>query len=457
MDRTPVSLAIPLLLRVGPFARPLALLGAAAVSLGVGGMLGVIYPYTGVPLRGAGRSPSEAIPWRPWVRVLVSVAGMVTYVVVLFPNASPVVAGVEIVVYLLGLHLFGRPIEHSPSRRDFLLHSARVLSGIGALVALLYVGPLVDQFRANAAGRQLFAWRPRGPRKPGFAIPGLSPEVTPQSRFYVMDEDLQDPDLAVEGWTVSVGGLLQRPYSFSFADLLAMQRRDEIVTQECVSNPVGGPLMSTALFSGVSLAALLRRGGGVMPGGTAVLVRGSDGHEEALPLRIALDPAVMLVYACNGQLLTVQHGFPARFLLPGMYGYKSVKWVESIRVTTNPAEGYWEREGWKALPEVHTVARIDVARPVAAGVLVAGVAFAGRRGIRAVQVRANEDAWHEAVLHTPALSPYSWIQWRATLPVRGGIRLEARAIDGTGRIQTATEHGQKPNGATGYHSVHVTV
>ncbi len=270
-----------------------------------------------------------------------------------------------------------------------------------------------------------------------------------------MDEDLQRPDVDISAWSLSVEGLVQRPQRLSFADLLALPRRDQLVTQECVSNPVGGPLISTALFSGVPIAALLDQTG-VASGATAVLFRSPDGHEEAIPLALARDPRVLLAYGMNGALLEQAHGFPARALLPGLYGYKGVKWVDTVRLTDDPRAGYWERNGWVALPEAHTMARIDVARRVPEGLLVAGVAFAGRRGVRAVQVRVNRGPWRLAELHTPALSPLTWVQWRLTLPARGIVTLQARAIDGAGRVQTDTVHDQYPSGATGYHTVSVT-
>ncbi len=346
---------------------------------------------------------------------------------------------------------------HGSSRRVFLGHNARIIAGTAALIALLYVQPLVHELRTRVAGRPLFDWKTPPPRKPGFDLPGLTPEVTPVGAFYQMDEDLQRPDLDVDTWTLTIEGLVQRPQQLRFADLLRLPRRDQWVTQRCISNTVDGHWMSTALFSGVPLTALLARAG-LKPGATAVLFRAPDGHEEAIPLSVALDGRVMLAYAMDGRLLEQVHGFPARALIPGYYGFKSVKWVETMRVTTNPRQGFWEDEGWSPLPEVQTVARIDVARRGPAGLLVAGVAFAGSRGIRAVQVRVDGGPWHDAVLHTPTLSGLTWAQWRLilpprALPPRGNLTVQARGIDGHGHIQTAQRRFQQPSGATGYHTV----
>ena len=393
-----------------------------------------------------------------WLRAVIAVGLLADLATLVVPPRHAVVALALVVAYVGGLHLLAREAPVAPSRRAFLVHNGRIVAGLGVLVALLYVAPWAYALRTGSAGRRLFAWTPRPPRKPGFDIPGLAPEVSAVGdaadghAFYQMDEDLQRPDVDISAWTLSVEGWVQRPQRLSFADLLTLPRRDQLVTQECVSNPVGGPLMSTALFSGVPIMALLDRAG-VAPGATAVLFHAPDGHEEAIPLALARDPRVLLAYGMNGALLEQAHGFPARALLPGYYGYKGVKWVDTVRLTHDPRAGYWEHNGWVALPEVHTTARIDVARRVHEGLLVAGVAFAGRRGIRAVQVRVNHGPWCAAELHTPTLSPLTWVQWRLTLPVRGTVTLQARAIDGGGRVQTDTVHDQYPSGATGYHTI----
>ncbi len=444
MDRTPVVIAIPLLLRLGPLAQPLALCGAAALALLVGGLLGRLY----------GQPP--ALP-----RALLATALLVGLIAVVAPRADRVVADALLLSYLVGLHALGyrprvrRPVE---GRGRFLLHNARIVGGFAALVALLYLQPIARRLRTRIAGRPLFPWAPRQPRKPGFDIAGLTPEVTPAGQFYQMDQDIQPPDLDPETWALSIEGLVRQPARLTFADLLALPRHDEWVTQRCVSNPVDGRWMSTALFSGATIGALLARAGGHLPVASAVLFRASDGHEEAIPLALALDGHVMLAYAMDGRLLEQAHGSPARGLIPGYYGYKSVKWVTALRVTTGPSQGFWEDRGWASLPEAHTVARIDVAERTTRGLLVAGVAFAGRRGIRSVQVRVDGGVWRTAALHTPALSPLTWVQWRLTLPSRllrprDRLSVQARAVDGHGQIQTAVAHDEYPSGATGYHTV----
>jgi len=471
MDRTPVIIAIPLLLRLGPLAQPLALCGAAALALLVGGLLGRLWGAPS-PTSRERRAPtsdprlgSEGPVSHGWggegiLRAGVAAAILAGGAALLAPRGDIVVAAVVVAVYVLALYALNRraavagPVE---GRRLFLLHNARIVAGFAALIALLYLQPVAHLLRTRAAGRALFPWTPPRPRKPGFDVAGLTLEVTPVGAFYQIDEDIQQPDIALDGWTLSIEGLVRRPTRLSFADLLALPRHDEWVTQRCVSNPVDGQWMSTALFSGATIPTLLARAGGSLPAASAVLFRSSDGHEEAIPLALALDGLVMLAYAMDGQLLEQAHGFPARGLIPGYYGYKSVKWVTELHVTTDSRQGFWEQRGWVPLPAVRTIARIDVARRDARGLLVAGVAFAGRRGVRAVQVRVGDGPWHAAALHTPALSPLTWAQWRVTLPPgafppRGSLTVQARAVDGRGKIQTAAARDQYPSGATGYDS-----
>jgi len=471
MDRTPVSIAIPLLLRLGPLAQPLALCGAAALALLAGGLLGRVWgaPSPAGRERRAGPSDprlgsegpvSHGVGGKGILRIGVATAILAVLAILITPRSDLVVAVILVAVYALALYALNRrtvvaaPVE---GRRLFLAHNARIVAGFAALIALLYLQPVAHLLRTRAAGRALFPWAPPRPRKPGFDVAGLTPEVTPVGAFYHIDEDIQQPDISLDGWTLSIEGLVRHPTHLSFADLLALPRHDEWVTQRCVSNPVDGQWMSTALFSGAAIPTLLAHAGGSLPGASAVLFRSSDGHEEAIPLALALDGLVMLAYAMDGRLLEQAHGFPARGLIPGYYGYKSVKWVTELHVTTDPRQGFWEQRGWVALPATHTVARIDVARRDTQGLLVAGVVFTGRRGVRAVQVRVDDGPWRAAALHTPALSPLTWVQWRltlppGTLPPRGSLTVQARAIDGHGGIQTAIARGQYPSGATGYDS-----
>ena len=183
---------------------------------------------------------------------------------------------------------------------------------------------------------------------------------------------------------------------------------------------------------------------------------GPDGHREQLPIARAREMGVLLAYGMAGEWLTPQHGFPLRLLVPGLYGFRSVKWLTRIEVLAEPRPGHWEERGWSAA-DIHTTARVDLVQRTGDGAVAGGVAFAGTRGVRAVEVRVDGGPWRPTELHTPPLGPVMWVQWRALIDVPAGreARVEARAIDGTGAAQDQTPRGQFPDGASGLHGLTV--
>ncbi len=332
----------------------------------------------------------------------------------------------------------------------------RIVRAAMVLTALLLVEPWYKSRTVLMRGGRLFGFSAPRPRRQGFEIPGITPEVTASDNFYYLSKNLVDPDLSDVSWSLRVDGLVKRPYVYTFDTLLALPSTSHYVTQECVSNPVGGSLMSCALFTGVPLRALLAAAGPLRTD-AKVVMRAPDGLADSIPLDLALDPAVLIAYGMNGQYLDRRHGYPARMLIPGSYGFKGIKWVEHIELVDQAFKGSWQELGWTDSAVVHTTARIDIARQAAGGTLVAGVAFAGSRGIRRVQVRTGSGPWVDAALQVPALSRLTWVQWRVILPVHGHLTLEARAFDGTGAPQTEHESDIYPAGATGYHRIIVDV
>jgi DMSO/TMAO reductase YedYZ molybdopterin-dependent catalytic subunit len=301
---------------------------------------------------------------------------------------------------------------------------------------------------------RLFPFRAPAPRGPGFPVGGLAPEVTPAASFYYNSKNTTDPVIRADAWKLSVGGQVARPFRLNFAQLQALPRVDHYVTLRCVDNLPDGHLMSNALWSGVPIAALLRRAG-PLPGAQAVILHAADTFDEVLPLSYFADDRALLAYGINGETLTRARGAPARAVVPGFYGFKHVKWVQSIEVSASFPRGFWEEHGWTASAP-HLNARIDVARREGTEVLLAGFAFAGAAGISATQVQVNGGAWHDAVLNAPALSPFTWVQWRLTLPLPGGTyTFTARAIDAAGYVQESTIQSVYPNGATGLDGVQV--
>jgi DMSO/TMAO reductase YedYZ molybdopterin-dependent catalytic subunit len=295
---------------------------------------------------------------------------------------------------------------------------------------------------------------------PEFAeIPGLTPRITSIPNFYVVDEALFDPDLDPLTWRLEVSGLVERPMSLSYEELTAMPAVERFQTLECISNEIGGDLISTARWAGVQLAHVLDLAG-IRPGAVEVAFRSADGYSESHPIDTALDPETLLVLGMNGHVLPRSHGFPARLLTVGTYGMKNPKWLMSIEVLDRPYRGFWERRGWSKAAVVKTGARIDTPISAAAGAPtdLAGIAFGGDRGVSGVEVSIAGGPWRPALLETAA-SPFTWVRWRSewTPQTPGAVLVRARAIDGAGVVQTEEVTDPHPDGASGYHAIRVEV
>jgi DMSO/TMAO reductase YedYZ molybdopterin-dependent catalytic subunit len=303
----------------------------------------------------------------------------------------------------------------------------------------------------------------------GFGYDGLQTRglkldtVTPNDRFYVVTKNLIDPDVDADLWRLQVTGEVERPHTYGFQDLRAMQTVTQPTTLECISNPVGGHLMSNAVWEGVPLRTLLASAG-PNPQAALVVLHAADGYVHTVPLDRAMNPATLVAFAMNGVPLPRRHGYPVRVLVPGGYGEVSVKWVDRIELADHTVRGYYERQGWKA-QTVQSMSRID--RPAAGSRLslaagpveIGGVAFAGDRGIRSVEVSTDGGrAWTPASIDY-GVSPLSWTLW--SLPWQpqhaGSYELVVRATDGEGAPQVPADHGPAPSGATGYHRVTVSV
>lgn len=311
--------------------------------------------------------------------------------------------------------------------------------------------------------RLLPGWYQSVVNPPESGLSGPSPEITPVPNFYVVSKNFSDPVISESGWTLEVKGLVQRPQKLSLAALRALPGSEEAVTMECVSNNVGGPLMSTGVFSGIPLRDLIAMAD-PQTSATTVAFGARDGYTESLPLSLVMGASeILVVHSLAGAPLPDRHGFPARIITPGHYGVKSTKWLDSIELVNGDRNGYWENQGWERNAIIKTTSRIDVPRDgfllKLGPVDVAGVAFAGTRGISAVELSTDGGRnWVPTVLKAP-LSALTWTLWSLSwTPDReGAYTLQVRAGDSDGKLQSSSVAPSYPDGASGLHTVRISI
>ncbi len=298
-----------------------------------------------------------------------------------------------------------------------------------------------------------------------FDIPGLSSWITPSTddQFYRIDSALSFPQIDPATWQLSFTGMVDNPYELTYDEILGMDLVERTITLACVSNPIGGDYVGNAVWTGIPLADLLDRAG-VQDGATQIVGRSVDDFTGGFPTETAYDGRnAMLVVGQNGEPLQVRHGFPARLVVAGLYGYVSAtKWIEEINLTTWEAfNGYWIDLGWSKNGPMKTASRIDVpqhrSRITAGTTPIAGVAWSPVRGIQAVEISIDEGPWQDCDLAVPGTDE-SWVQWKADWNASPGVhRIDVRAIDKHGEIQPVGPKDIAPDGAEGYHAILVEV
>lgn len=296
---------------------------------------------------------------------------------------------------------------------------------------------------------------PPAPAGADLQIAGLAPLYMPNDRFYRIDTALLVPRIDPADWSLKVSGVVDRPFALTYAELMALPQVEADITLSCVSNEVGGDLVGNARWQGVPLAALLERAR-LRDGATQVLGRSVDGFTAGFPTEVALDGREALVaVAMNGEPLPADHGFPARLVVPGLYGYVSAtKWLAEIELTSfDEVDGYWIPRGWSKEGPIKTQSRIDVVNRQ----VIAGVAWAPTRGIERVEVRIDNGTWQDAKLAVP-LNDDCWRQWFTPWDAAPGQHtIAVRATDGGGDTQTAERTDVAPNGASGHHTIRVDI
>ena len=359
-----------------------------------------------------------------------------------------------------------RTPEPAPSRR-------RVLIGAAGIAALFAIGALpLSRVLANAGtriggvatqARRLVERASIPPADAAIdALPGITTRITPSEDHYTVDTTLVKPRVDIASWRLDVVGNVERSFSLSYDDLLDLDAIEQVRTLECISNPVGGDLISTAVWTGVRMRDLLQRAG-VKPNSFDVVLTSVDGYSDSFPVAKAMEPDTFLAYLMNGTTLPQDHGYPVRALVPNIYGMKNVKWLREIKVETFDFKGYWQEQGWDDGAIVNTNTRIDVPgrtlRWNGGEVVIAGIAFAGARGIKQVELSFDEGKTWEAATLEPPPGPIAWTRWalRWTPPGPGDRKIWARSTDGQGNAQTPVRRPPFPSGATGYDTITLNV
>jgi DMSO/TMAO reductase YedYZ molybdopterin-dependent catalytic subunit len=460
--------------------RAIGLLGhwdKPALLIGILVILGVLFAY-------AGRLARTSWSWALIVFCLLGAVGVVA--VALGPGSSvanyfPLAVG--FVTWVVALSVLTAPLRATPaaaasasegpasdddpaasSRRSFLVR-AGVVGGLAILAG--GAGRLVGRGRRQLEEtRRLLkltgVTEPEVPANVSVKVPGVTPWRTQSSDFYLIHTAIVTPTIEPRDWSLRIHGMVDREIVLTYQDLLDRQRTEAWITLNCVSNRVGGDLIGNAWWGGVPLADLLE-GAGVSPDADAVLQTSQDGWNCGTPLAALTDDRhAMLALAMNGRPLPIDHGFPVRTIVPGLYGYVSAcKWVVDMEVTRfDRIQAYWTGKGWAEQGPVKIASRIDVPSSgdaVSAGsVVFGGVAWHQHTGIRGVEISLDGGDWQIADV-APGPTDDTWVQWAHNTRVTPGDHLvRVRAIGKDGEVQTGVERGVLPNGATGYHEVDFT-
>jgi len=360
-----------------------------------------------------------------------------------------------------GLVCIPEPGRRQPfSRKRRLFIKSTIGTATGAIILYYGVGLLLSK------------QQPQGVAAEAGSI--LSANLTPNDKFYRVDVNVLAPTVDAGNWGLNLHGLVKTPMNITYAQLLSLPSVEEYATLECVSNKIGRDLMSTARWKGVRLRDILQAAG-VSADAEYVVFRCYDGYDVGVPLDRSLIDGAILAYEMNGEKLPIEHGYPLRAIVPGLYGMMNAKWITEIELVNKVYVGFWQRRGWtnNALYQTGSTilspgdSQLRDKFPIPSAVTdvsgnpipVVGVAFAGDQGVSKVEVSTDGGgSWETASLYDP-LSDYTWVFWKMDWnpPSTGTYKLTVRATDKTGQTQTATMRVPFPNGATGYHVVDIRV
>jgi DMSO/TMAO reductase YedYZ molybdopterin-dependent catalytic subunit len=467
IDVLPGWISIPLIEALHQWAKILLVLGVVALFLIDGAATGLL---AASPRRRT--AAVLGVGLLPWVAAFV--LARVFSPQRIEPVTSLIDAAVGAGVFLGALALILPSAEvrsadsepASPGRRRALLGTAAIAAAIAIVslplsrIAAVGSGGLGN---VAATARRLRARAEIAPADPAVdALPGITPRITANEDHYTVDTTLVKPRVLIEEWRLDIKGEVQAPFSLTYDQLLDLEAVEQLHTLECISNNVGGDLISTALWTGVPLRDLLGRAQ-VKTSAYDVVFTSVDGYTDSIPIAKAMEERTLVAYLMNGKTVPQDHGYPARMLVPNIYGMKNVKWIRSIEVLNYDFIGYWQGQGWSDSANVNTNARIDLpgrnVRWTGGAIAVGGIAFAGARGISKVELSSDGGkSWAQATLEAP-IGPLTWRRWtyQWTPSGTGSAKLIVRATDGTGNTETPVGRPPYPDGATGYDSIDVTV
>jgi DMSO/TMAO reductase YedYZ molybdopterin-dependent catalytic subunit len=376
------------------------------------------------------------------------------------------------------------------SRRSAVQSVAWSVLGIGATVGI--VGTLIDMFQGKKLSDEEVAAQEQNAEQivannrtaEANATPGAAAQATPPAQtlagfdqleaegrltpvltatkdFYHVSKNFTDPTVSADGWSLEIGGLVSTPKSYTHDELVSRSTTKNITTLCCISNELGGDLISTAEWTGVPLIDLLKEAG-VAQNAVDLKLTASDDYTESIPISIAQDPSVLVVTGMNGEMLPDDHGFPARLIVPPIYGMKNVKWLKKIEPVDNDYMGYWEERGWSDTARYQIWGRIDYpdgALNAAGPAVSCGMASAGDRGVSRVEVSTDNGAtWADAMLEPALNNPFTWVRWSFPFTAQSGqVKMKIRVTDGKGEVMKQEEQSPLPDGATGYPSRTINV
>jgi DMSO/TMAO reductase YedYZ molybdopterin-dependent catalytic subunit len=488
----------------GPIAKYSAFLGALTVNLIVYGSLGIIiYKLLSKSNSGNSYLPAAAISSAiSYVAILIiyfvlltiadiEIQSLSTQTIIIYFIPPQIAFGFALAFFYKNIHPRPPTVEpkdtltsaeataNSTPRVDQnrrLVLKAGLASVI--VIPLLYLG--LDNLlfpRERAQSRlPLESQITSKPRPAGFEDPRitslLTSEITATDLFYRVDINPVPPTVDANSWRLVINGLVSRPLTITYEQLKAMPSVPQIATLECISNKIANDFIGTAIWNGIKLKDLLEKSG-VKPNAKYIVFRCADGYDVGIPLERGLQEGSILAYGMNGETLDAKHGYPVRAIIPGLYGMMNPKWITEIELIDGIYEGYWQKKGWANNAQYNTHSYIVVPGNapirknfrnlgslnivVGEQIPIAGVAFAGDRGISRIQVSTDDGAtWLDAEIKDP-LSPYSWVIWATEINVanKDNYKIIVRATDKMGKVQTGEVREPFPSGATGYHMVDV--